>query len=166
MSPRARSLALGCALALLAGTALAQAFRLDDSTSPRSRVEPRLVVDETGQALQRALEPEHAVLRFGPVVYRLDLRPHLGQRARIYFVRGAEPGPPSGTRLLWALPAGQASGALLGGERALLWSGQVNQAWMEITLNLDLDIPLQHWRPRPGPGGLDLATHFELERFQ
>lgn len=152
------------ALSLLSGATLAQTHRLDDSTSPRSRVEPRFVTDENGTALKRALEPDHAVLRYGQVIYRLDMRPHLGHKAKIYFVRGAESGPPNGTRLNWAMTGGQMTGSLLSGERALVWSGTVEQPWMEMPLHLELDIHLQRWRPRPGPGALDNVTYFELER--
>jgi len=150
--------------ALLALTAQAQTFRLDDSTSPHARVEPRFAVNEAGNPLRRVQEPDHVVLRYGQVVYRLDMRPHLGQTARIYFVREAEPGPPAGTRLNWAVPSGQPSGSLLSGERALIWSGKVNQPWMKLPLQLELDIDLQRWRPRAGSNPAEHVTYFELER--
>lgn len=150
-------------LALFVGVAQAQTFRLDDSTSPRTRVSPRAVVDEHGTPLQRSLEPDHAILRFGQVVYRLDLRPHLGHNARIYFVRAPDSGPPSGSRLNWATAGGEQTGSLLSGERALIWNGPVNQPWMEIALHLEVDYNLLRWRPSPGYRG-EHVTWFELER--
>lgn len=152
-------------LALLSVGAGAQTVRLDDSSSPRSRVQPRFVLDETGRSLARAPEPDRAVLRYGQVMYRLDLRPHLGQAARIYFVRAPEAGPPTGARLNWSTSAGRLTGTLMAGERELVWSGKVSEPWMEMPMQLELDIHLQRWRPRPGPGGADQVTWFELERL-
>lgn len=149
---------------LLGNAALAQTFQLDDSTSPRSRVPARFAVDETGQPLSRSLEPDHAILRFGTVPYRLDLRAHQGRTARLYFVRPPEAGPPTGTRLNWASDNGNLRGSLLSGERALIWSGKVTQDWMTLSLQLDLDLDLHQW---PGMGRAQSAnqiTYFELER--
>lgn len=152
------------ALCFLSAMAHAQTVRLDDSTSPRSRVAPRAIVDENGTPLQRSLEPDHAVLRFGQVIYRLDMRPHMGHRAIIYFARASENGPPSGSRMNWATAGGQQTGSLLSGERALMWSGRITQAWMEFPMHLELDYNLLRWRPQPGQSS-DHVTWFELERL-
>lgn len=153
----------GLALALL--TAHAQTFRLDDATSARSRVVPRFVVDGSGNPWGRSLEADHAVLRYGQVVYRLDMRPHVGQTARIYFVRAPEDGRSTGTRVNWTTADGQLGGSLLAGERALVWSGKLSQPWMEIALQLELDIDLQRWRPQPSNNAISTVTYFELDRL-
>ncbi|AOW15138.1 hypothetical protein LPB72_21730 [Hydrogenophaga crassostreae] len=160
----AMALVAALLLILLPLSAQAQTFKLDDSTSPRSRVVPRFIVDEAGNTWGRAIEADHAVLRYGQVVYRLDMRPHLGQRARIYFVRELQNGPPNGTRLNWKTADGQLSGSLLSGERALVWSGKVSQPWMELPLLLEIDINLQRWSPQAGRSGIAQVTYFELER--
>jgi hypothetical protein len=156
--------AVALALAFMAPVASAQTFRLDDSTSPRARVTPRAVVDEFGRPLNKSLEPDHAVLRFGEVKYRLDTRPHQGHNARIYFVRSPEIGPPTGTRLNWATSDGALKGSLLSGERALVWSGQVTEAWMNVALQLELDFELRRWLPNAKASSADQPTYFELER--
>jgi hypothetical protein len=151
-------------LAALAPMASAQTFKLDDSTSPKARVGPKSAVDETGRPLNKSLEPDHAILRFGEVVYRLDTSPHIGHTARIYFVRSPEIGPPTGTRMNWSTSDGALKGSLLSGERALVWSGRVSEAWMNIALQLELDFDLHRWLANAKASGADQTTYFELER--
>lgn len=151
--------------AVLISTAQAQTFKLDDSTSPQPVVGPRAVVDESGRPLHRSLEPSHAIIQFGQVTYRLDMREHLQQRANVYFVRAPSVAGNQGSRLNWRLEAHQQTGSLLGGERALVWSGRVEQPWMELGLSLDVELNLMRWRPAPGPGAGDYVTYFELERL-
>lgn len=159
-----RALAAVLLLLLSVGVASAQTFVLDDSTSPRARVLPRTVVDETGRLLSRSLEPNHAVLRFGQVVYRLDMRPHLGHAARVYFVRQPEAGQPTGARLNWATSDGSLKGSLQSGDRALVWSGTVTQDWLELGMQLELDFDLSQRMPNPQLGNTNQVTYFELER--
>ena len=162
MVPRA----IAASLMLLAwvGVASAQTFLLDDSTSPRARVIPRAAVDETGKLLSRSLEPNRAILRFGEVVYRLDMRPHLAQTARDYFVRQPEVGQPTGSLLHWSTGKGSLKGSLQSGERALVWSGIVNQDWLELSMQLELDFDLMRRLPNPKLGNTNQVTYFELER--
>ena len=159
-----RSLAMGLLCAALSPLALAQTFVLDDSTSPKSRVVPKSAIDEQGRPLNKSLEPDRAILRFGEVMYRLDMRPHLGQQARVYFVRAPETGPATGTRLNWSTRSGNLQGSLLGGDRALIWSGKVTEPWMSLGIQLDLDFDLQRWLPSVKLGNTEHATYFELER--
>ena len=151
-------------LATLAPMASAQTFTLDDSTSPKARVAPKSAVDESGRPLNKSLEPDHAILRFGEVMYRLNMAPHIGHTGRIYFVRSPEVGPPTGTRLNWSTSNGALKGSLLSGERALVWSGIVTEAWMNIALQLELDFDLHRWRPNAKASSADQTTYFELER--
>lgn len=159
-----RSVLVSLVFASGSSAVMAQTFRLDDSTSPRARVAPKSAVDETGRPLARSLEPNHAILRFGEVVYRLDMRPHLGQAARVYFVRAPEAGPPTNTRLNWAAAGSPLKGSLLAGERALLWSGIVNQPWMDLNLQLEIDFDLLRQLPNTRLGSANQTTYFELER--
>ena len=62
---------LSLAFLLLSGSASAQIYRLDDSSSAQRRVEARYVTNEFGTSLAETSSANFMFLKFGLVQYRL-----------------------------------------------------------------------------------------------
>lgn len=137
-----------------------QVCRLDDSASPRSRVEAR--IDESPLTASRG---PVVTVRFGRVDYRLATAPHVGRRARIHYVvppvvSGLQ--GPAGFVVQWRGGHVFADGSARPGERRLVWSGVVREAWMADTLDLALELDGRQLRTLPG-ADLGFESYFEIE---
>lgn len=150
----------------LGGTARA-ADRLDDSASPRSRVPAQVVYSNEGRPLQDSLEPVTAIVKFGRIDYRLAMARYVGRQARIYYVVPAQVAglrSPAGLRVDWRGLGLFAGGSARPGERRLVWSGQVRDAWMNESLDLNWEVDLRELQlPRNGQFGFE--AYFEIEVF-
>ncbi len=152
------------ALLLWPALGLAQLERLDDSASPRSRVQAQLDPDPAGALGQPATAP-YATVRFNGVEYRLATARYAGRRARIFYVVPAFiPGlrSPAGMRVEWRSSGLFASGSAMPGERRLVWSGTVPGPWMAERFDLRVQFDLRELRPMSGMS-FDFECYFEIE---
>lgn len=144
-------------LGLLA-SATAQPMRLDDSASPRAHVSV-----DFQQA--RALDAHTVAVPMGRIDYRLATAPHMGRRARIFYVVPpaiAGLRSPAGLQVVWRGQGSFASGAARPGDRVPVWLGIVQSAWMNESFDLQLRIDpraLQMSRGVP----LSFESYFEIE---
>jgi hypothetical protein len=155
----ARSLlALACLLLPLAAPA---ATRLDDSASPRARIEvmPRWQYEE-GQL--GGSERLHAMVATAPgVEIRLNTAAYVGKRGRIYI---ALPEIVSGLRSRDAMRVefrsrgAFQSGTVLPGERALLYDGPILRAQTGDLVDFTILFDSRHMA-----GGLRFDPTFEIE---
>jgi hypothetical protein len=133
--------------------------RLDDSSSPRSRVEAPHVIDIPDTTQVRLL--------FGAVDYRLATTRFVGKQARLYYVIPASIEglvSPNGLRVEWRGTAPFESGTGRPGDRILVWTGTVTEAWMNARLELTMQVDLAALRL---PSGADFGfeSYFEIEVF-
>ncbi|WP_296678529.1 hypothetical protein [Thiothrix sp. UBA2332] len=141
------------------------AERLDDSASPRNRVAAPLVLANTGGLLAESEDATQAILQFGRVDYRLATAAFVGKEARIYYVLPASvPGllSPAGMRLEWRGNGVFADGVANAGERVLVWSGRVNDVWLNEGLDLTLYVDLAALRLSQGEN-FGFEAWFEIE---
>jgi len=123
----ARTLAL--CLGVLSGSPTAGAERLDDSASPRQRVEA--TVEWFAEASPEDLSEDefHTVIaRVSGVEVRLDTSPFAGREARIFLrvpvqVRGLR--SPNGMRIDWRTQGLFADGSVVPGNRTVIFDGVV-----------------------------------------
>lgn len=122
------------------------AVRLDDSTSPRASVQAPQVLDENGRPLIDNIQAEWAVIPFGWVSYRLSTASYIGRQVRIYYevpVSIARLRSPKGLVVEWRSRGRFQGGRAHAGERVLVWSGMVQEAWMQESLDLTARLRLQ-----------------------
>ncbi|MDB5780021.1 MAG: hypothetical protein JWP79_2070 [Polaromonas sp.] len=146
-------------------TGTCAADRLDDSASPRSRVQAASVMSDEGRPLADSLAPTRAIVRVGQVDYKLATARYLGRQARIYHVIPAVISglrSPMGLQVQWRGLAGFASGSARPGERSLVWSGRITEAFMTATLDLSMQIDLRAVQ-LPASGNFGVESYFEIE---
>jgi hypothetical protein len=150
---------------LAAGSSQAAPERLDDSASPRSRVPARVVMSNEGRPMADSLNPVSATVSFGRVDYKLATARYVGRQARIYYVVPAVISglrSPSGLRVDWRGYGFFASGSARPGERQLVWTGTVREAWISEGLDLSFQVDLRELQlPRDGQFGFE--SYFEIE---
>jgi len=157
---RMRASIVPCAALLLALTPPAGAgvARLDDSASPRARVDTDF----------RRAQPVDGIrfdLPFGRIDYRLATAPYVGRRARIFYViPAAIPGlrSPAGMQLQWRSHGAFASAGGRPGDRVPVWTGTVATAWMNESFELTLRLDPRELRLPPG-AALRFESIFEIE---
>ena len=159
--------ACGAALVLALAGAAQAADRLDDTASPRKRVPAQVVLSNEGRPLQDSLDPVTASVKFGRIDYRLATARYVGRQARIYYVipvqiEGLR--SPAGLRVDWRGLGRFASGSARPGERRLVWSGQVRDAWLNESLDLNWEVDLRELQ-LPRGGQLGFEAYFEIEVF-
>jgi len=158
-------LALAVCAACLGACQLRAAERLDDSASPRSRVEPLVVMGNDGQPLAQSMNATAAIVQLGRVEYRLATARYLGQEARIYYtvpalVEGLR--SPAALRVEWRGDGVFGNGAARAGERQLVWTGTVREPWMGAVLDVAFNVDLGQMQfPRSGTFGFE--PYFEIE---
>ncbi len=159
-----KTLALGlAAVALAATTALGAPVRLDDSASPRARVDvtPRWVnADEAaGPEQLNAMVADVANLEV-----RLNTSKFVGRSARVFlvlpeFVPGLR--SPSGMRAEWRSRGVFRPGSALPGARTLVYDGPITQPYLADILDITLFLDARHLER-----GLRIEPYFELELAQ
>ncbi len=105
------------------------------------------------------------VLKFGQVDYKLATANFVGKQARIYYVIPASiPGlvSPSGLRVEWRGNAPFESGTGRPGDRILVWTGTVTEAWMSASLDLTMQVDLAALR-LPSGTNFGFESYFEIE---
>lgn len=128
------------ALLVAFATQAAPPIRLDDSLSPRQRVEivPRWVT-ESGRLSDEQLNALVAEVRQFEV--RLNTAPYVGKQAEIYLrlpvaIIGLQ--SPAGLRLEWRTRGFFAPGSVRPGDRLLLFRGRISQPVMGDTFDFVL----------------------------
>lgn len=165
VSRTCRLAALSLCVALLSLSSHAATARLDDSASPRSQVQPQLVLSDQGRPLADSFNARTATVKFGRVDYKLATAPFLGKQARIYYVVPAVIGglrSPTGLRVDWRGNGLFANGSAYSGERRLVWSGVVREPWMSEGLDLTMQLDLREFQ-LPRNGQLGFESYFEIE---
>lgn len=145
-------------LLLSPAAAWALVARLDDSASPRAQV-------RSDFANAPAMDGNLVVLPFGRIEYRLATAPHLGRRARIFYVippAVAGLRSPAGLQVQWRGNGAFASGSGRPGDRVQVWNGVVQTPWMNETFDLTLRIDPRELR-LPTGAALSFESIFEIE---
>lgn len=153
-----------CTVCFTAQSSLA-AERLDDSTSPRARISPPVVLSDEGRPLADSLNPQTATAKLGGVQFRLGTARYVGKQSRIYFVIPATVtglSSPTGLRVSWLGNGPWVSGSAYAGERRLIWSGILREAWTLVELDITLHMTLRDLQ-LPRNGRLGFEPYFEIE---
>ena len=152
-------------LCLTAASVQAQGIhRLDSAASPRQQVAALRVLDENGRPLANNPFAQQANAYFGRVEYRVATAAFVGQQARISLVmpphvRGLRRA--DGLLFQWKGMDGTLSGQASPGQRQLIWSGRVEQAFTSLAIELGMQADLSAMGDRAGLVGV--APSFELE---
>jgi hypothetical protein len=160
-----RLLICACLLNLLPTVSFAVTERLDDSASPRSRVGSQSAWNQQGQLLTPTSTETAVILKFGRVNYKLATAKYVGKQARIYYVI---PTSINGLKSAAALKIQWQGNGLFGGgfarpgERVLVWSGWVRDAWMSEAFDLTMHLDLRDVRLPPGQA-FGFEAYFEIE---
>jgi hypothetical protein len=147
---------------LLCGAALAPAWaavaRLDDSASPRAQM-------RSDFSNAQGMDGNMVVLPLGRIEYRLATAPHVGRRARIFYVipsMVAGLRSPAGMQVQWRGNGAFASGSGRPGDRVQVWNGVVQAPWMNETFELTLRVDPRELR-MPSGSALSFESFFEIE---
>ena len=159
---------LSLLFASLAFPSAANAERLDDSASPRSQVTAPLILSEQGYPVEQfrpGPQPQFGIVKFGRVDYKLATGKFVGKMARIYYVIPAVVSglrSPAGLQVDWRSNGLFANGIARPGERKLVWSGVVRDAFISEGLDLTMKIELRELQSRSGQG-LAFESYFDIE---
>ena len=131
-------------LACLALPAARAATRLDDSASPRSRVDVTSRWLHTQEGLTDPAQLNAMVAEVRNLEVRLNTSAYVGKRGRVYLtVPASTPGlqSPSGMRVEWRTRGTLIAGSALPGTRSLVYDGPITRAlladFMDFSLFLD-----------------------------
>ena len=144
---------------------LQAAERLDDTASPRSHIEPLVVMGNDGRPLAQSMNATAAIVQLGRVEYRLATARYLDKEARIYYavpalIEGLR--SPAALRVEWRGDGVFGNGTARAGERQLVWTGIVREPWMSTVLELAFNVDLNQMQfPRNGVFGFE--PYFEIE---
>jgi len=148
-------------LLLAAGSAAAAPVRLDDTASPRQRVEAtvRWEHDSIGELDEEKIYSLIAEVR--GMEFRLNTAAYVGQEAQIFltvprFIRGLR--TPDAMRVTWTTGGRLVAGSLRPGDRALVFQGKISTPL--ITELFDFRI---HIDGRQLDRGLEFEPIFEIE---
>lgn len=152
-------------LGLLAGVSAHAADRLDDSASPRSRVQAQVALSNEGRPVADSVNPTTALVRFGRVEYKLATARYVGKQARIYYVVPALINglrSPAALRVDWRGNGIFSNGTARPGERRMVWAGIVREPWMSEGLDLSFQVDLREIN-LPNDGSFGFESYFEIE---
>lgn len=139
--------------------------RLDDSASPRSRVESQTVLGDQGRLITGPTQPTMITLKFGRINYKLATAKFMGKQARIYYVVPpaiAGLRSPAGLKVEWRGNGIFSNGQARPGERNLVWTGTIRDAWMVEGLDVSMLVDLREIRLPPG-ATFGFESYFEIE---
>jgi hypothetical protein len=156
-----RTRALFVSLALLAAAPVLAATRLDDSASPRARIDitPRWQYEDGDLAGTPRL---HAMLAEAKnVEIRLNTSAYVGKRGRIYlvipeFIAGLR--SPDAMRVEWRTRGLFQPGTVLPGARALLYDGPISKPLTGDTLDFTIQFDSRFMA-----GGFRFDPTFEID---
>ncbi|APV48428.1 hypothetical protein BWI17_01235 [Betaproteobacteria bacterium GR16-43] len=125
---------------LFAALACEAGVRLDDSASPRSRVD----VQSRWLHSEEGLTPERMNAMVADITnleFRLDTSRYVGKRARIYlvvpaFIQGLR--SPDGLRVEWRPRGTFLAGSALPGQRTLVYDGPIQRASLHEAFDVSL----------------------------
>lgn len=139
--------------------------RIDDSASPRSRVASQTVLSDQGQLLTNTAAATVVTLKFGRINYKLATAKFIGKQARIYYVVPlaiAGLRSPVGLKVDWRGNGIFNNGQARPGERSLVWTGMVREAWLVEGLDVTMQVDLREIRLPPGVN-FGFESYFEIE---
>lgn len=153
------------ALGLAAATAFVAApVRLDDTASPRSRVDAQPRWLHTGEGLANPEMVNAMIAQVANLEVRLNTARFVGKRARVFlvfpeFVPGIR--SRSGIRAEWRTRGVLLPGSALPGARALVYDGPITKPFLSDFLDLSLFIDARYL-----DSGARFEPVFELELAQ
>lgn len=154
-----RALLAFAALALC-GTALAST-RLDDSLSPRQRVDAtaQWLYDGVGDWNEDQLNAVVAVVN--AMEFSLRTAPYIGKNAAIYLslpqnITGLK--VPTSMRMEWTTRGTFAPGSVVPGNRALVWRGKISDAVMSDYFDFRI-----YYDARTAERGIEFDPIFEID---
>lgn len=150
-------------LVALSFAAIAQAapVRLDDSASPRGRIEARPRWQHVEEGLSSPERLNAVVAEVPNVEVRLATAKYAGKRGRVYLVvPDFVPGVRSAASLVvhWRTRGKLLAGSALPGARALVYDGPIPQPFLTDILDLTL-----HLDARYMDRGVRFEPHFEID---
>lgn len=152
--------ALASLLLVLASLGATAGVKLDDSASPRSRVDATVRWLHTSEGLGPELI--NAMVATVPnLEFRLDTSRYVGKKARIYLVvPDFMPGlrSPSGMRVEWKTRGTFLAGSALPGARALVYDGTIQRPSMHEALDLSIYLDARYFER-----GLRFEPSFEID---
>lgn len=160
------SLLRAALLCLAAASVQAQGIhRLDSTASPRQQVAAMRVLDENGRPLANNPFAQQANAYFGRVEYRVATAAFVGQQARISLVvpphvRGLRRA--DGLLFHWKGVDGTLSGQATPGQRQLIWSGRVTEAFTSLAIELGMQVDLSAMGDSAGLVGVEPGFELEL----
>ena len=153
--------ALLLALAIAWCATAAAATRLDDSLSPRQRVETtsHWLYDGVGDWNEEQINALVADVR--AMEFRLNTAPYLGKTAEIYLtvprhVIGLK--VPTAMRVEWKTRGTFTPGSLVPGDRALVYRGKITESVMSDYFDFRIFLDA-----RTSEGGIEFDPVFEIE---
>jgi len=156
-----RGALLAVLLAAFAAGALAAPVRLDDSASPRSRIDVKPRWQHVEEGLSDPARLNAMVAEIPNLEVRLATSKFVGKRARIYlvvpdFVSGLR--SPAAMRVEWRTRGKLLGGTALPGTRALVYDGVVAQPSLGDILDITLFLDARFM-----DRGLRFEPHFEID---
>jgi hypothetical protein len=154
-----RALCLAAALAC-AGTALAST-RLDDSLSPRQRVQTTAQWLHDGTGSWNEDQVNALVARVSAMEFRLRTAPYVGKNAAIYLtvaqhVTGLT--VPAAMRVEWTTRGVFGPGSVVPGNRALVWRGKITEPVMSDYFDFTIYFDARNWER-----GIEFDPVFEID---
>lgn len=147
--------------ALLASASAAAATRLDDSLSPRQRVQATTNWLYDGAGDWTADQMNALVADVRAMEFRLRTAPYLGKTAEIYLVlpdhvSGLK--SPTGFRVDWTTRGRFAPGSAVPGTRSLVFRGKITEPVMSDYFDFRIFIDARSWER-----GIEFDPVFEIE---
>jgi hypothetical protein len=139
--------------------------RLDDTASPRNRVVSQTVLGDQGRLLAQTASGTLVTLKFGRINYKLATARFIGKNARIYYVVPlaiAGLRSPAGLKVEWRGHGIFSNGQARPGERSIVWTGTVHEAWMLEGLDVTMQVDLREINLPPG-ANFGFESYFEIE---
>lgn len=148
-------------VACLASAAATAATRLDDSASPRARVDVTSRWLHTREGLTDPAQLNAMVAEVRNLEVRLNTSAFVGKRGRIYlalpaFTTGLQSA--SGMRVEWQTRGTLMAGTALPGTRSVVYDGPITKAYLADFLDFSLFLDARYLQ-----GGLRFEPVFEIE---
>ena len=153
--------AIALLLLTLASLGAAAGVKLDDSASPRSRVDATVRWLHTNEGLTTPELINAMVATVPNLEFRLDTSRYVGKKARIFLVvPDFMPGlrTPTGLRVEWKTRGTFLAGTAVPGTRALVYDGPIKLPSMHESLDLSIYLDARYFER-----GLRFEPTFEID---